>query len=345
MNIKEGRIRWIDASKGILIILVVMYHYIQSFCPDLIAFTKIVSTFFMQAFFVLSGFLINDSTPLKQFVKRKAKTLLIPYCVFCVLLLIYNILVSVLNNDIGGLLERIKETLIPTVFLCRNSFFNLLWFFPCLFSSVIAVKIVLKITKSKTLGFICVIAIAAIMYFVANKTHIILPLCLDTAGVASFWVYSGYLARQINIKTKKANITAVVAATIIFTACCIIFLSVYTSPRSYDSFRNIRYVNVFLTSVISVCATVLVIYAGKALQKITILISVGQKTDIIYGLHFMFISPLYQVFNYLYDNNTVIYQIIQVILSLVIVIVISFIVYHLKIRFQNRSKSKGCIET
>lgn len=338
MNIEKGRIQWIDASKGILIILVVMYHYIQSFCPDLTVFTKIVSAFFMQAFFALSGFLINTNLPFGKFVKRKAKSLLIPYCVFCLLLLIYKFMTAVFNNDVTSLLEQLKETLIPTIFIYRNSFFNVLWFFPCLFCSVIIVRIILQKAENKIFGLFITATMAVLMYLLANKTSITLPLCLDTAGVAAFWIYVGYCIKDVNVKTKRNKLSLICVSAIIFLIFSILLVTLYPKTNYYDSFRNIRYTNVIFTLLLSISATVLVICAGKKLQKTSVLISVGQKTDIIYGLHFLFLGVTHSIFKYVYDSESILYQIFQVLIFVILVLIISFIIYSIKIRLLNKFK-------
>lgn len=330
MNTKKNRIEWIDAAKGFLIILVVMYHYVQFFCPDLLFFVKLVSTFFMQAFFVLSGYLLNKSTPLKNFICKKIKSLFIPYCIYCLLLLLYNFLTSLLSNDTDSFFEQLKSLLIPTVLSCNNSFLNVLWFFPCLFCAIIFVKIVVQITEKKVIQFLLVTVYALSMYLLVNYYDIHLPMCLDTAGVASFWIYVGYLFKNTKINPVKINKTGLLFLVILFAVLSVFVLKIHSEERLYDSFRKIGYVNPFVTLIYSFTATILIFNLGKLLQKIKILTSIGKKTDIIYGLHLLFLTVFYKAFSYLNIQTSVLYEIIQVVITTALVILIISIIYDMK---------------
>lgn len=330
MNTKNNRIEWIDAAKGFLIILVVMYHYIQSFCPDLLFFVKLVSAFFMQSFFVLSGYLLNKSTPLKIFISKKIKSLFIPYCIYCLLLLLYNFLTSLLNNDTDSFLNQLKSLLIPTVLSCNNSFFNVLWFFPCLFCAIIFVRIVVQITEKKVIQFFFVTVYALSMYLLVNYYDMHLPMCLDTAGVASFWIYVGYLFKNTKINPLKIKKIGLSFLVIFFVILSVFVLKTNSEERVYDSFRNIGYVNTFITFMYSFTTSILIFNLGKLLQKIKILTSIGKKTDIIYGLHLLFLTVFYKAFSYLNIQTSVIYEIIQVVITTASVILIISIIYTIK---------------
>ena len=71
----------IDALKGMGISLVVLAH---------ITYNPVLATtifmFHMPLFFLLGGWLHNADVPALQFLASKARSLLVPYCCFLVLL-------------------------------------------------------------------------------------------------------------------------------------------------------------------------------------------------------------------------------------------------------------------
>ena len=87
----ESRLHWVDAAKGILILLVAMHHMIQRgneldiSCRalDAIHQTEIFWVpIFMATFFIVTGFWAKYDMSFKDFVVKNAKSLLLPLIVF-----------------------------------------------------------------------------------------------------------------------------------------------------------------------------------------------------------------------------------------------------------------------
>lgn len=78
-NSNFGRIEWVDISKGMAILLMVLGH---SSIPEPLG--KFIWSFHMPLFFIVSGFLYNpDRYPdFRALLKRRVKTLLVPYVFF-----------------------------------------------------------------------------------------------------------------------------------------------------------------------------------------------------------------------------------------------------------------------
>lgn len=90
----KERIHWIDVTKGILIILMVLghiqvvsgYHGIDN--SDLIRcifFSGVWGCFFMQAFFVLTGYTTNFEKDFKSYLISNVKTLVVPWFSFSII--------------------------------------------------------------------------------------------------------------------------------------------------------------------------------------------------------------------------------------------------------------------
>ena len=107
------RISYIDIAKGILISLLVLHHLIWTS----VTFVKVPNDllnalydlqmplfvgYFIQAFFVISGFCSNFSIPWRDFLWKQVKTLLVPNIAFTLLIHLYH-------GDFSGSLYDIIE--------------------------------------------------------------------------------------------------------------------------------------------------------------------------------------------------------------------------------------------
>lgn len=88
---RKERLHWVDAAKGILIVLVAVGHMIQRgdelgiSCSvfDVLKLTELFwSVFYMATFFILSGFWGKFDLNFKDFIVKKAKVLLLPLIIF-----------------------------------------------------------------------------------------------------------------------------------------------------------------------------------------------------------------------------------------------------------------------
>ena len=83
------RVEWIDAVKGLGIILVIFAHANKTIL------TKYIYLFHMPLFFYISGKLFNiDNLNFRSFVKKKIDRLIIPCFAYGILIVLFNILNS-----------------------------------------------------------------------------------------------------------------------------------------------------------------------------------------------------------------------------------------------------------
>lgn len=93
-GLKQGRIAWIDISKGIGIILVVLGHVSKN--ETLITW---IYSFHMPLFFFIAGWLMwkhmwGGAILNKKYVSAKIKRLLIPFCEYRIILIVYWVFVE-----------------------------------------------------------------------------------------------------------------------------------------------------------------------------------------------------------------------------------------------------------
>jgi len=167
-NIKDissqpARSEWVDTMKFLGIFAIYLGHLGKS-SGKLFLF---VFQYHVPMFFLISGFFSSSSLNLSisENFKKKIKTILIPYAIFCCM----NIIMMTINQDSGirVLLSMFKQS----VFGIRNQLFaGALWFLPCLFVISVSVdgmsRILKKYVGSRYIYYILVIAI--IFYIIAR---------------------------------------------------------------------------------------------------------------------------------------------------------------------------------
>ena len=88
---KKERLHYFDIAKGILILLLFVYHFRSatrnaglhnSFFSLITSWESIYAAFFMQCFFIISGYCSSFDIGLVSFLKKIAKQLIIPWIVF-----------------------------------------------------------------------------------------------------------------------------------------------------------------------------------------------------------------------------------------------------------------------
>lgn len=171
------RIKWIDISKGIAIMLMVLGHTSIPSC-----LSHFIWSFHMPLFFVVSGMVTNwENYSCYELITRRFKTLIIPFLIYSVIVqTVYYFLL-----DGSGLVERIK-----------NGWEGMaLWFIPVLFVSTILTKLILS-TKSYfliiPLAIICAFLGAGLDYYGLS-----LPWNLSAVPYATFFVVVGALCIPI----------------------------------------------------------------------------------------------------------------------------------------------------
>jgi len=121
------RAGWVDAAKGIGILLVVLGHnQINSFLP---VFQQFIFSFHMPLFFLLSGMFFKPQTEFFSMAKRRFQSILLPYLM--VLVLIYATYLFFSTMPATQVLRRLAKSLIFS--LPQYLEWLPLWFLPHLF--------------------------------------------------------------------------------------------------------------------------------------------------------------------------------------------------------------------
>ncbi len=125
---EKKRIYYLDIAKGLGVVLVILGHIVDLTIPT----RQFITSFHMPLFFILSGMIIHvteeTERDMKSIVKRKLRSIAMPYFSFSLLSLMVEAVAIVLFNN--GLWSTFREHLFATVCLAGASVF---WFLPALF--------------------------------------------------------------------------------------------------------------------------------------------------------------------------------------------------------------------
>jgi fucose 4-O-acetylase-like acetyltransferase len=138
----DKRVHWVDVLKFLGIFTVYLGHFGEE-AGKLYPF---VYTYHVPLFFFVSGFFadVKKGETFFSFVKRKFKTLMVPYFVFLAL----SVVMHAIQYDMAA--ETLLFELRRYVFAVRNTLLHSsLWFFSCLFVVSVLYRLILIITKRK----------------------------------------------------------------------------------------------------------------------------------------------------------------------------------------------------
>lgn len=85
MQKENARMQFIDIAKGIAIICIILGHIGN---PTI---NRIVFTFHVPIFFLITGYFINTKREMLDFIKIKFRTLIVPYIVTCIVIVIIGV--------------------------------------------------------------------------------------------------------------------------------------------------------------------------------------------------------------------------------------------------------------
>ncbi len=281
--VRGNRIHWVDIAKGILIIMVVYGHidWIASNTYGSNAFVFKVHTnflllpYYMPAFFIITGFCSNFTTPYKKFLKKNFLMLIVP-----------NIL-------IGALLSRwfylfLFDGLRLTNFLDLNYKTILLttggWFLPALF---IAKCIFYFLhAKIRNVHYIMVISLVLMLLGIVlynYKCTYNLWYYQHALIAVPFVVFGFYLKKHAEIlDTPYVLISGIILLTVAY----------FFSYPYLNASPSISLENSILFVVFSVGGSVFVFYIAKKIGKAVVLEYIGKHTLTIYLMHNVCLSYL-----------------------------------------------------
>lgn len=302
------RIKWIDVSKGLAILLVIIGHSIKT--DSLLE--QIIFSFHMPFFFIIAGYLFNTSREFDNFIYKKAERLLLPYYYTLIIVFIYWLFIGrYIIHDISRpftILKIMAQTfLLGTGKEIEN--FNIapvgtLWFILCLFVSEIIFYSIMKLIKKLSIISQWIIMITICLIGFITSKFIFLPWSIDVSFFSQVFLFTGYQLKMKDVFNKKFSLNMIIFLLFVW---CIGFL---TYPISMNERQYFNVVSPVLTAIAgSVLFIKLSIQISKFkyinnifeyLGKVSIIILIYHTMDVSY-FHFNMILSM----QFLFENSLV----------------------------------------
>ena len=265
--VNRSRKGWVDALRGVAILLVIYGHNITNM-PEFYIFTSPIK---MPLFFAISGYLFSSNKEWPLFLNTLLRKLVIPWIALGI---VYPI-VLIPFNGIHFSLHYFIQMLLGEV----------LWFMPCLIIAEIIHYIIIRYCKKNVLillvSFICFI----IGIFLHHKGLLNFAMINCALSVQPFFLI-GRLFRKYESKIKIINWRLVVLLAIIYLGLGFTSMKIY--PGQSLDVHMVSYYNIpFCLVHIFLGCFLLFVAACKMNISSNLMSFIGQNTLILYMWHGM----------------------------------------------------------
>lgn len=204
--LQNSRIKYIDIAKGIAIICVILGHL------GISNINKIVFTFHVPIFFFITGFFTNTNLSIKDFIKHKVKTLIIPYLFTCLVIIFLATLEYGIFIDKESAIQTFKEWVYASIYGAGDSYsypfhikaIGALWFLLATFWGSIFLRIILTIKNGTGTKITIVLILFIIGYWSRNLFWF--PFSIQAGCCSTLFLYFGYLLNISKNEIKQFSI-------------------------------------------------------------------------------------------------------------------------------------------
>ena len=269
------RLEYVDVAKGLLIAFVFLGHMAKSLNPDgtdefLSLFTKtrgyLWTSYYMPAFFVITGFCSNFSKSFKSYLVSNIKRLIVPAIVLVIPISIAELLFHKVNFN--GFLIQI--------------FITSFWFLRSLFISKIVFYFVYKFAKydwQRIVVNLSLFALGLCLYefvFATDRFNVIHSLLLLP------FLELGVLLRRVENNKIYLGSVLVYCLTVLF------FLLAHKTVPSITYALKIQFVSAIPFLILSSTGSISILWIGKIIGKSTVFQTLGKHSLVLYCLHVQF---------------------------------------------------------
>lgn len=283
------RYKYLDAARGIAMMLVIIAHS----C----GLSKYLIYFFIQIFFLLSGYLYRPGRSYAENIKRKAKRLLIPYFGYnAVLLLFYMATGRTVSETrfsaLGIVYSRACLYDTTTTAWEENVLFfdvanSATWYLTSFFTASLVYYLVIdKCLESRKYLISCFIALTVITMALA-ELPVLLPWSVDIAFVGALFMIVGTLLERASFFEEKRSAGWFFGLLALYVVLVTVNPGLNTSIREYGVYQRW---SVPFYIFIGISGSLVCIWIAKLVQETCVgrfLVYVGQNTMILLGFHIL----------------------------------------------------------
>ena len=329
-----NRTKYIDIARGIAILCIILGH------QGKYEISKIVFTFHVPIFFFITGYFFNKKQDLAEFIKKRVKTLLVPYACTCVVTIILAVILELLRggeNVIKVALEWCYASLYGAGDSYTEPFYikqiGALWFLLATFWGSVFFRIALNMKKHVRIIFI--LSLFTLGYW--TSVHLFwFPFSIQAGCCATLFIYVGYLVKKSKDVYHHLPKEAKALGTILAAAVWFDFM------KNFQSFWLVHCdIGRGIIDIIGcICASYMVILISKGIERVSKLLSnflsfLGKYSLIVLCIHILELNlfPWWRVSELLMGFGTpeMLAKYLVVILKFVAIIIATFICSKIKV--------------
>ena len=301
-DIATQRISWIDNAKALGIIAVFYGHIIEKIfltynIPAAGFQYKLIYSFHMPLFFLLSGYLVKETQSRKfsVFMKNKFMTRIVPFFFFNILILpcyFISLKISHQSIDVGQFFQQSLNLLYG-----RAAFNFITWFLACLFSVEVINYLLYPILRRNRIVLCCAMVLFYIMgWSFSYKADIINQYItipdfwfIHEALVAYSFYLSGNLIASFPIFHKKINPYLSVLLFLLTAVCVLVTFNMnygpFFSTYTVVMFAFGGYGSFLLFPLTAIAGSMCIISASRLMPSISFMSFLGRNTLPLMGLN------------------------------------------------------------
>lgn len=183
---------------------------------------RVTFTFHLPVFLIISGYFFNPEISLVDMIKKKLKSLIIPYFTACSLIIVSFLIVTVLSGNAdfrticSGLIRWFLASLCGVGNNCNYPIFlfgiGAIWFLWAIFWGEIILRALFYLPA--VLRIISVFVLVFIAKFTADYS-VFLPLSIQPGCMIILYIYIGYLWRKYKDKLKTLHLAIKISAVVL----------------------------------------------------------------------------------------------------------------------------------
>jgi len=290
MIIQKQRKEWIDALRGLAMIIVMVWHFSNGVNGQYI-YSVITAPIMIPLFFAITGYVFNNCDgDAKTFHLKLLKYLVFPWIA---LALLKGTCIAITRHSFSYYIEFIKN-----LFTGEN-----LWYFPCCIIAEIIFFYTLKICKNKIHYIACLILLLTAFGFLLSKQPFFDNLNINTAFICQSFLLIGLLIRKYGT---PGNLLCIVIGIIYLALICA------TPPQNIIGYKAL--IDVHLNYYWDIGGSFIIILLGNVFLFHTankfdhnipsVLKFIGRNTIVFYVFHYDTMVPFNIIINKLGPTDT-----------------------------------------
>lgn len=276
---KKERIDFVDLTKGICIILVVMAHIGGPF--DKMDSHNIISSFRMPLYFFISGIFFKSYEGFIGFFIRKVNKLIIPFTFFYLGAFFAKYIIWKVYPPAFQLPVEFADLLVVFKKHELIDFNPPIWFLLALFNCNIIFYIIHGIFRHRNIAmFFGVVALVGLAGFSFGKLRIELPLYIDVAMTALPFYFGGFWVRRYNFFLQPHRFDKLIPILVAITLVVMYFFATKPGMRT-NSYEG----NIFQFYAAGFAGILMIMMIGKQFKYVPVISYLGKYSVITLGVH------------------------------------------------------------